>query len=98
MGDQAKSLRKENEELKKQLFEVQKDLKSIKKGATANKQHGGSRSQPPLLIPQPNTALNENDVKYLSGGYDEPLAKVNGIASNVDQLSKAIDDMQLYSY
>ena len=29
-GDQVKNLRKENEELKKQLFEVQKDLKSRK--------------------------------------------------------------------
>ena len=50
MGDQAKNLRKENEELKSQLFEVQKDLKSIKKGVTDNKQHGSLPSKLPLLI------------------------------------------------
>ena len=42
MGDQVNSLRKENEELTKQILEVQKELNSIKKISVSKGQHGGS--------------------------------------------------------
>ena len=41
MGDQLSNLRKENEELTKQISEVQKELHSIKKGVESKNQHGG---------------------------------------------------------
>ena len=52
------SLRKENDELKKQLQEIQKDLSTVKMKVTApsKKQHGAERLnlQTPLVIAQPD--------------------------------------------
>ena len=85
MGDQVNSLRKENEELTKQISEVQKELHLIKKISESKGQHGsstGARSKeqfgdltdqygrPSLVIAQPNTSPNADDVQFLSDGYD----------------------------
>ena len=60
---------------------------------------------PSLRIAQPDTKPNENDVQFLSNEYDDLLkrltnleAQVSEIARKTESISKAIDDIQLYSY
>ena len=111
MGEQVKLLRKENEDLKKQLSEIQTNLVSIQKEDNYEKQHGAGKKQrtwsqmPSLRIAQPDTKPNENDVQFLSNEYDDLLkrltnleAQVSEIARKTESISKAIDDIQLYSY
>ena len=111
MGEQVKLLRKENEDLKKQLSEIQTNLISIQKEDNYEKQHGAGKKQrtwsqmPSLRIAQPDTKPNENDVQFLSNEYDDLLkrltnleAQVSEIARKTESISKAIDDIQLYSY
>ena len=111
MGEHIKLLRKENQNLKKQLLEIQTNLVSTQKEVNYKKQHGAGKKQrtwshtPSLTIAQPNTGPNENDVQFLSNEYDELLkrltnleAHVNEIARKTESISKAIDDIQLYSY
>ena len=57
------------------------------------------------MIAQPDTEPNENDVQFLRNEYDELIkrltnleAHVNEIARKTESISKAIDDIQLYSY
>ena len=57
------------------------------------------------MIAQPDTRPNENDVQLLSNEYDELSkrlanleAQVSEIARKTESISKAIDDIQLYSY
>ena len=111
MGEQVKLLKKENEDLKKQLSEIQTNLISIQKEVNYEKQHGAGKKQrtwshtPSLTIAQPDTMPNENDVQFLSNEYDELSkrlanleAQVSEIARKTESISKAIDDIQLYSY
>ena len=104
-------LRKEIQDLKKQLSEIQTNLISIQKEVNYEKQHGAGKKQrtwsqtPSLTIAQPDTKPNENDVQFLSNEYDELLkrltnleAHVSVIARKTESISKAIDDIQLYSY
>ena len=97
------SLRKENDELKKQLQEIQKDLSTVKKKVTApsRKQHGAERQnlQTPLVIAQ------SDDVQFLSitqenilSKLEEIESKISEITQNTARISKAIDDIQAYSY
>ena len=103
------SLRKENDELKKQLQEIQKELSTVKKKVTApsRKQHGAERLnlQTPLVIAQPDDKPNQNDVQFLNvtqenilSKLEEMESKIGEIAQNTDRISKAIDDIQAYSY
>ena len=109
--EQVKLLRKENEDLKKQLSEIQTNLISIQKEVNYDKQYGDRKKHrtwsqmPPLTIAQPDTKPNENDVQFLSNEYDDLLkrltnleAQVSEIARKTVSISKAIDDIQLYSY
>ncbi|XP_068723919.1 uncharacterized protein [Montipora capricornis] len=57
------------------------------------------------MIAQPDKRPNENDVQFLSNEYDELSkrlatleAQVSEIARKTESISKAIDDIQLYSY
>ena len=57
------------------------------------------------MIAQPDTRPNENDVQFWSNEYDELSkrlanleAQVSEIARKTESISKAIDDIQLYSY
>ena len=103
------SLRKQNDELKKQLQEIQKDLSTAKKRvmAPSRKQHGTKRQdlQTLLVIAQPNDKSNHNDVQFLNVTQENILrklgemeSKISGITQNTDRISKAIDDIQAYSY
>ena len=103
------SLRKENDELKKQLQEIQKDLSTVKKKVTApsRKQHGAERLnlQTPLVIAKLDDKPNQNDVQFLNvtqenilSKLEEMESKIGKIAQNIDRISKAIDDIQAYSY
>ena len=103
------SLRKENDELKKQLQEIQKDLSTVKKRVTApsRKQHGAERQnlQTPLVIAQPDDKPNQNDVQFLNitqenilSKLEEMESKIAQITQNTARISKAIDDIQAYSY
>ena len=109
--EQVKLLRKENEDLKKQLSEIQTNLISIQKEVNYDKQYGDRKKHrtwsqmPPLTIAQPDTKPNENDVQFLSNEYGDLLkrltnleAQVSEIARKTVSISKAIDDIQLYSY
>ena len=111
MGEQVKLLRKENQDLKKQLSEIQTNLISIQKEVNYEKQHGAGKKQrtwshtPSLTITQPDTTPNENGFQFFSNEYDELLkrltnleAHVSEIARKSESISKAIDDIQLYSY
>ena len=111
MGEQVKLLRKENQDLKKQLSEIQTNLISIQKEVNYQKQHSAGNKQrtwshtPSLTIAQPDTKPNENDVQFLSNEYDElskRLANLEAygseIARKTESISKAVDDIQLYSY
>ena len=111
MGEQVKLLRKENQDLKKQLSEIQTSLISIQKEVNDEKQHGARKKQttwchtPSLTIAQPDTMPNENDVQFLSDEYHELLkrlvnleAQVSQIARKTESISKPIDDIQSYSY
>ena len=103
------SLRKENDELEKQLQEIQKGLSTVMKKVTApsRKQHGAERLnlQTPLVIAQPDDKANQNDVQFLNvtqenilSKLEEMESKIGEIAQNIDRISKAIDDIQAYSY
>lgn len=115
MGDQVEVLRKENNELKKQVADIMNDLKSLKHGAAAKrrvKQHGAVASQEPVATAKSGEPPNANDVQYLSDSYDELLVARNDteeklasiesrlqlVSDKVSEISKAIDDIQLYSY
>ena len=106
-----KLFRKENQDWKKQLSEIQTNLISIQKEVNYEKQHGAGKKQrtwshtPSLTIAQPDTKPNENDVQFLSNEYDELSkrlanleAQVSEIARKTESISKAVDDIQLYSY
>ena len=97
--------------MEKQLSEIQTNFISIQKEVNYEKQHGAGKKQrtwsqtPSLTIAQPDTKPNENDVQFLSNEYDELLkrltnleAHVSVIARKTESISKAIDDIQLYSY
>ena len=97
--------------MKKRLLEIQTNHISIQKEVNYEKRHGTGKKQrtwshtPSLTIAQPDTKPNENDVQFLSNEYDELLKKltnleahVSGIAMKTESISKAIDDIQLYSY
>ena len=104
------SLRKENDKLKKQLQEIQKDLSTVNKKVTvpARKQHGTERQnlQTPLLIRQSDDKPNQNDVQFLSitqenilqSKLEEMESKISEITHNTARISKVIDDIQVYSY
>ena len=93
------SLRKTNNELKKQLLEIQKDLSTVKKRVTApsRKQRGAERQNPqtPLVIAQPDDTRNQNDVRFLNATQENILSKleemeskISEIAQNTDRISK----------
>ena len=73
MGEQVKLLRQKNQDLKKQLSEIQTNLISIQKEVNYEKQRGAGKKQrtwshsPSLTIAQPDTKPNENDVHFLKG-------------------------------
>ena len=110
MGEQVKLLRKENQDLKKQLSEIQTSLIFIQKDVNYEKQAGARKKQrtwthtPSLTIAQPDTMPNENDVQFLSNEYNELLkglvnleAQVSEIARKTKSISKANDNIQSYS-
>ena len=103
MGD-VKALKRENNELKKRISQLSKDFKSMQlmqdKMAEKRKVYLSSK------IP------NENDVQFLSNGYDELVKfkkdtqkelmdlkrRLEYIMTGVNRIDKAINDMLLYSY
>ena len=107
MGDNVEVLRRENDHLSKQLQEICKEVQTMKKSLKTRepKQHGVAKSfdaEPP----------NATDVQWLSDGYDE-LKETNDraeekltaielrlyeLADRVSQISKAVDELQLYSF
>ena len=100
MGDNVKSLRKANDNLKKQLEDLAADFQTFK-NKMAEKNEAAIASLP-----------TENDVQYLSDGYDalvqsktnmvEDLQnlsrRLDMLTENVARIDKAIDDMLFYSY
>ena len=99
------TLRKENDELKKQLLEIQKDLSTVKKRVTApsRKQHGAEKKkfQTPLVIAQPDDKPVQNDVQFLNitqenilSKLEERESKISEIAQNTDRISKAFKSLE----
>ena len=100
MGDNLKSLRKANDNLKRQLEDLATDFQTFK-NKMAEKNEAAIASLP-----------TENDVQYLSDGYDALVqSKTNMVedlqnlsrrldilTENVTRIDKAIDDMLFYSY
>ena len=86
------ALKKENDLLTKQLDELRKDVLNLKEGLKPRgppKQHGAAES---LSCKAPSA----KDAHWLSNGYDE-LHRAN-VADKVSQITKAVDEIQLYSY
>lgn len=78
--------------LTKQLDELRKEVLNLKEGLKPRgppKQHGAAES---LSCEAPSA----KDVQWLSDGYDE-LHGPN-VADKVSQITKAVDEIQLYSY
>ena len=100
MGDSVKSLRKDNDNLKRQLQDLATDFQTCK-SKMAEKNDATMACLP-----------TENDVQYLSDGYDALVqSKTNMVedlqnlsrrldilAENVTRIDKAIDEMLFYSY
>ena len=100
--DKVKSLRNEDEQLKRQLEELKEEFKSIKSKMAEQRESCTATVIPP----------DTQDVQFLSDSYDalvqsktrieEDLAKfslrLDLLEKNVDRIDKAIDDMLHYSY
>ena len=98
-----KSLRKDSDELKKQLQEVTKDFENLKSGKMAEQRR--NQASP---VAQPN----EQNMQLLSDQYDDLLKsgtsleeavdklsrKLDLLAKDVDRIDKAINDILSYSY
>ena len=99
MGEQVKLLRKENQDLKKQLSEIQTNLISIQKEVNYEKQHGAGKKQRtwshtlPLTIAQPNTKRNENDVQFLSNEYDELSKRLANLEAQVSEIARKTESI-----
>ena len=101
--DNVKTLRKDNDELKKQLQELTKDFENLKSGKMAEQRR--NQASP---VAQPN----EQDMQFLSDQYDDLLKsgtsleeevdklsrKLDLLAKDVDRIDKAINDILSYSY
>ena len=102
MGDKVKTLRKENDELKRQLQDVKKEFESIKtKMAEQRESHEVSAAALP----------NTQDVQFLSDSYDTLVQskssmdkvlkkfsrRLDLLSENVDRIDKAIDEMLYYT-
>ena len=100
MGDNVKCLRKANDNLKRQMQDLATDFQTFKnKMAEKNDAAIASLS-------------TENDVQYLSGGYDALVQyktnmveglqnlswRLDILTENVTRTDKAIDEMLFYSY
>ena len=103
MGDRVKALRRENDDLKRQLNELKKEFQSIK-SKMAEQKH----CQEAAATALPNT----QDVQFLSDSYDALVKSESSLSKalenfsrrldlltvNVDRIDKAIDEMLNYSY
>jgi predicted nucleic acid-binding Zn-ribbon protein len=99
-----KALKRENDELKKQISQISKDFKSMH----LMKDKMTEKREVYLISKIPN----ENDVQFLSNGYDELVkfkkdiqkelldlkGRLEYITTGVNRIDKAIDDMLLYSH
>ena len=89
MGEQVKLLRKENQDLKKQLSEIQTNLSLSRKELEVNyeKQVTWHRKEIENLVlyavtydcPTSDTKPNKNDVQFLSNEYDERLKRLTNL-------------------
>ena len=100
--DNVKSLRKDNDQLKKQLQELAKDFENVKSKMAEQRRNQAS----PVAQP------NEKAIKFLSDQYNDLLKsetsleeeigklsrKLDSLAKDVDRIDKAIDDILNYSY
>lgn len=98
-----KALRRENDDLKRQLKDVMKEFQSIKSKMADQKDHHEATAA---------TLPNTQDVQFLSDSSDalvkseSSLSKVmenfshrlNLLSVNVDRIDKAVDEMLYYSY
>ena len=99
MGEQVKLLTKENQDLKKQLLEIQTILISIQKEVNYEKQHGAGKKPrtwshtPSLTIAQPDTMPNENDVQFLSNEYDELSKRLANLEAQVSEIARKTESI-----
>ena len=103
MGDRVKALRRENDDLKRQLNELKKEFQSIKSKMVEQKHCQETAA---------TTLLNTQDVQFLSDSYDALVKSESSLSKalenfsrrldlltvNVDRIDKAIDEMLYYSY
>ena len=79
--DNVKSLRKDNNELKKQLQELTKDFEKLKSKMAEQRRNQAS----------PVTQPNEQDMQFLSDQYDDLLKSRTSLEEEVDKLSRKLD-------
>lgn len=104
MGENVKSLQKENDKLKDQVKSLSEDFQRFKDkmAAKASKE----------VLPTSRESPSVQDVQFLSDGYDDLLksrektarelqkleSRLESIKSKLSNVAKAIDDIMTYSY
>ena len=104
MGENVKSLKKENDKLRDQVKSLSDDLQKFKDkmAAKASKEASASSCESPSV----------HDVQFLSDGHDDLLkskeelgkelqkleSRLESIEFNLNNIAKAIDDIMTYSY
>ena len=105
MGENVKSLKKENDKLRDQVKSLSEDFQRFNKDKMAAKV---SKEVSPSSCESPSV----QDVQFLSEGYDDLLkskeeiareflklkSRLESIESNLNNIAKAIDDIMFYGY
>ena len=104
MGENVKSLKKENDKLRDQVKSLSEDFQKFKDKMAAKV----SKEVSPSSCDSPNV----QDIQFLSDGYDDVLkskqeiirdlqkleSRLENIESNLNSIAKAVDDIMIYSY
>ena len=104
MGENVKSWKKENDQLRDQVKSLSEDFQRFKDKMAAKV----SKEVSPTSCESPSV----QDVQFLSDGYDDLLkskeeiarellkleSRLERIKSNLNNIAKAIDDIMTYSY
>ena len=100
--DNVKSVRKDNDQLKRQMQELTKDFENVKSKMVEQRRNQASRA----------AQSNEKDMQFLSDQYHDLLKsgtsleeeigklsrKLDALVKDVHRIDKAIDDILSYSY
>ena len=104
MGENVKSLKKENDKLRDQVKSLSEDFQKFKDKMAAKVSKE--------VLPSSCDSPNVQDIQFLSDGYDDLLKskqeiirelqklenRLENIESNLNSIAKAVDNIMIYSY